>query len=175
MQANWQPQLENNTGKFFEDFVARSQFTTQYQSLTNAQYVDALNANTTGSLAPAERDALVAGLDHGTQTRATVLRTVVENPEFGRRSYNRAFVLLQYFGYLRRNPSDPPEQSCDFAGYNFWLGKLDQFDGNFVAAEMVKAFLTSIEYQQRFSPLKLAEGKKQSAENRAQTGAASET
>ncbi|HCX30764.1 MAG TPA: hypothetical protein DHU55_13505 [Blastocatellia bacterium] len=59
---------------------------------------------------------------------------------------------MQYFGYLRRNPNDPPEATLDFAGYNFWLGKLNQFNGNFVNAEMVKAFITSGEYQQRFGP-----------------------
>jgi hypothetical protein len=148
----WQAQLENNTAEFFRDFVARSQFTAQYQSMTNAQYVDALNANTAGSLNPAERDGLISGLDNATQTRATVLRAIVENPEFTRRHYNRAFVLMQYFGYLRRNPSDPPEETRDYTGYNYWLSKLDQHGGNFVEAEMVKAFLISSEYQQRFGP-----------------------
>lgn len=59
---------------------------------------------------------------------------------------------MQYFGYLRRNPNDPPEPGLNFDGYNFWLTKLEQFNGNFVQAEMVKAFLSSIEYRQRFGP-----------------------
>ena len=82
--------------------------------------------------------------------RAQVLRSISENSLFAARQTNKAFVLMQYFGYLRRNPNDPPDS--DFAGYNFWLGKLNQFNGNFVNAEMVKAFITSIEYQQRFGP-----------------------
>ena len=57
---------------------------------------------------------------------------------------------MQYFGYLRRNPNDAPEPGLNFDGYNFWLGKLDQFGGNFVNAEMVRAFLISSEYRQRF-------------------------
>jgi len=73
---------------------------------------------------------------------------VAENAEFQRRQFNKAFVLMQYFGYLRRNPNDPPD--TDYGGYNFWLVKLDQFNGNFVQAEMVKAFITSSEYRQRF-------------------------
>jgi len=77
---------------------------------------------------------------------------VSENGVFSSRQFNKAFVLMQYFGYLRRNPNDPPEIGLDFAGYNFWLGKLNQFNGNFVNAEMVKAFITSGEYQQRFGP-----------------------
>ena len=63
---------------------------------------------------------------------------------------NEAFVLMQYFGYLRRNPDDPPD--ADFSGFNFWLSKLNQFNGNYVQAEMVKAFLSATEYRQRFGP-----------------------
>jgi len=59
---------------------------------------------------------------------------------------------MQYFGYLRRNPNDPPEPTLDFQGYNFWLDKLNSFNGNFIQAEMVKAFLDSTEYRQRFGP-----------------------
>jgi photosystem II stability/assembly factor-like uncharacterized protein len=151
-QGGWQTQIEANKAAFFRDFVARAQFVSLYQGMTNAQYVDALNANTGGSLTQEVRDALAAGLDGGTRSRADVLRIVAENAEFGRRHFNRAFVLMQYFGYLRRNPNDPPEQNLNFDGYNFWLSKLNRFDGNFVAAEMVKAFITSDEYQKRFGP-----------------------
>ena len=55
---------------------------------------------------------------------------------------------MQYFGYLRRNPSDAPDSN--FAGYNFWLQKLDMFQGNFIQAEMVKSFMSSTEYRRRF-------------------------
>jgi hypothetical protein len=65
---------------------------------------------------------------------------------------NKAFVLMQYFGYLRRNPNDPPEVGLNFDGYNFWLGKLNEFNGNFVNADMVKAFIIATEYRQRFGP-----------------------
>ena len=57
---------------------------------------------------------------------------------------------MQYFGYLRRNPTDAPDS--DFSGYNFWFGKLNQFGGNYQTAEMVKAFIVSSEYRQRFGP-----------------------
>ena len=56
---------------------------------------------------------------------------------------------MQYFGYLRRNPNDP--QDTDYTGYEFWLSKLNQFNGDYLAAEMVKAFLASSEYNQRFA------------------------
>lgn len=50
--------------------------------MSNAQYVDALNANAGGSLSTTERDALVAGLNGGTETRATALRQVAEDADF---------------------------------------------------------------------------------------------
>src|SRR5439155_13780481 len=88
------------------------------------------------------RDSLIAGLNGATETRATVLRKVAEADELKLREFNKAFVLMEYFGYLRRDPDD--------SGYNFWLNKLNAFNGDFVAAEMVKAFITSSEYRQRF-------------------------
>jgi uncharacterized protein (TIGR03118 family) len=90
------------------------------------------------------RDSLVAGLTAATETRATVLRKIAESEEFSNNEFTRAFVLMEYFGYLRRD--------ADAAGYNFWLNKLNAFNGNFVTAEMVKAFIASSEYRQRFGP-----------------------
>ena len=83
-------------------------------------------------------------------TRGQVLRAVADNQTLAAAEKNRAFVLMQFFGYLRRNPNDP--QDTDYAGYEFWLGKLNQFNGNFVNAEMVKAFIVSVEYRARFGP-----------------------
>ena len=57
---------------------------------------------------------------------------------------------MQFYGYLRRNPNDSPD--ADYTGFDFWLTKLNQFNGNFVSAEMVKAFITSNEYRNRFGP-----------------------
>ena len=79
----------------------------------------------------------------GRTTRAAVLLKVVEDSEFIRRETNRAFVLMQYFGYLGRDP--------DAGGFNFWLDKLNQFNGDFRKSEMVKAFISSDEYKQRFT------------------------
>ena len=73
---------------------------------------------------------------------------MAENAEFRRRQFAKAFVLMQYFGYLRRAPNESP--NTNFDGYNFWLGKLNEFNGDYIAAEMVKAFITSDEYRKRF-------------------------
>jgi uncharacterized protein (TIGR03118 family) len=87
------------------------------------------------------RDTLVAGLDNMTETRASVLLKVAESAEVRQKELNLAFVVAEYFGYLRRDP-DP-------GGLNFWLGQLNSTTPpNFRA--MVCAFLTSAEYQQRF-------------------------
>jgi hypothetical protein len=141
-RIGWGSILEENKQQLVAEWVERDEFKAKYDSLTSAQYVDALNANTGNSLTQSERDALVAALNGGTVTRTEVLRTVAENEEFGRGEFTAAFVLMQYFGYLRRNP-DP-------SGYQFWLNKLDQSNGDFRRAEMVKAFITSIEYRSRF-------------------------
>ena len=111
-----------------------------------------MNANAGGPLSQAERDQLVADLNAGVKTRAQALRTIAEDPDLNSLEFNRAFVLMQYYGYLRRNPYDPPEPTLDYQGYNFWLNKLNQFGGNYVNAEMVKAFITSDEYRHRFGP-----------------------
>jgi len=82
--------------------------------------------------------------------RARALRRGAENSSLVQQEFNRAFVLMQYFGYLRRNPNDAPDTNFD--GYNFWLNKLNQFNGDFVQAEMVRAFIDSSEYRRRFNP-----------------------
>ena len=116
--------------------------------MTAAQYVDALNANAGGALSASEREQFVADLAGGAKTRAAVVRAVAEDTDFTRAEFNRAFVLMQYFGYLRRDPNSLPDPSFD--GYAFWLSKLNQFDGDFVRAELVRAFIPSVEYRRRF-------------------------
>ena len=154
--GDWQTQLETNKNAFALDLVNRPRFTTGYPTtLTPAQFVDGLYLNTGVTPSPTERSAALGefGADNTSANpaaRARVLRRVAENSTFAQQEFNRAFVLTQYFGYLRRNPNDAPD--ADFSGYNFWLGKLNQFNGNFVDAEMVKAFLTSTEYRRRFGP-----------------------
>jgi hypothetical protein len=86
--------------------------------------------------------ALFEGLKGGAMTRADVLLRVADDAELKAKEKSRAFVLMEYYGYLRRDP--------DAGGYYYWLGKLDSFGGDFIRAEMVKAFLASDEYRHRF-------------------------
>ncbi len=147
--GDWPSQLEANKAAFSNEMVARTRFAARYpQSLPPEQFVDALNANAGGVLSAPERDALVNDLRSGAKTSAQVLRAVAEDDDMVQREFNAAFVLMQYFGYLRRNPDDPPDAS--FGGYNFWLSKLNQFGGDYRTAEMVKSFITAGEYRARF-------------------------
>ena len=120
----------------------RRDFRARYDQLTNDQYVDNLILNLGVTITASERDALVQDLSNGVASRSDVLAILVENPTFARAESNSAFVLMQYFGYLGRDP--------DSSGFNFWLNKLNQFNGNYADAEMVKAFLVSSEYRHRF-------------------------
>jgi hypothetical protein len=124
--------------------------------MTPATFVDTLNTNAGNPLSQTQRNQLVNELSAGTMTRAQVLRAVAEDADLVDAEYNRAFVLMQYIGYLRRNPNDTPDS--DYTGFDFWLTKLNSFtvpgDDPLVRAqraEMVKAFIISSEYRQRFA------------------------
>jgi Calx-beta domain len=151
LQPGWEQVLENHKQSFADYFVIRARFANDYPgSMSPADFVDKLNERAGNPLSPAERDQLVNDLLTSAKTRGQVLRAIAEHPNLAAAEFNRAFVLMQYFGYLRRNPNDP--QDSDYTGYDFWLTKLNQFNGNFIDAEMVKAFITSIEYRKRFGP-----------------------
>lgn len=145
--------LEANKVAYMLAFVQRADFPGAFpNTMTAAEFVDKLNLNAGGVLSPAERTDLINGMSSPANVaqRAAVLRAVAEDSDPKNAESNKAFVLMQYLGYLRRNPNDAPDP--DFRGFDFWLAKLNQFNGNFVNAEMVKAFITSIEYRQRFAP-----------------------
>ena len=146
----WEQLLESNIASFAAAWVSRPEFMSIYNGLDDAHYVDTLLANTGVSFTETDRDALVDVLNTHALTRVQVLNIIVTNEAFGDAEYNAAFVEMQYFGYLRRNPQDAPDNNLD--GYNFWLNKLNEFGGDFRRAEMVKAFLVSGEYRQRFDP-----------------------
>ncbi len=147
-QTGWEALLENRKQALMTDFVSRARFTTAYPAaMTPAQFVDALNANTGGALSTAQRNQMVTDYTNG-MTRGQILRAIAEDQDLVNAEFRRAFVLMQYFGYLRRNPDDA--QDTNHTGYDYWLTKLNQFNGNYIDAEMVKAFILSTEYRQRF-------------------------
>jgi CSLREA domain-containing protein len=152
------PVIEANRDRLAAEFVQRPEFLAKYGTLNNPQYVLEL-FNTTGIPATAaEKQSLVEGLNNATETRASVLRKVVDGTvvinegnvqfttpygqAFVNQENRRVFVFMEYVGYLRRNP--------DAAGFVFWLAKLNTHDGDPFAAEMVRAFILSPEYRNRF-------------------------
>jgi Tol biopolymer transport system component len=144
----WEAVMADNQRAFVDDWVNQPDFKFNFDQLSNDQFVDRLSANAGINLAPGTRATLVDDLAAGRQTRGGVLRTIADDGSFTNKEFNSAFVLMQYFGYLQRNPDDAPDS--DMRGFNFWLNKLNQFGGDYVKADMVKAFITSSEYRGRF-------------------------
>ena len=155
-QAGWDIVLENNKQSFVAQFLQRSRFTNAFPTtLTPAEFVDKLNLNAGNVLSSSERATALGLFGNAMDTsnmmaRAQVLRQVAENQVLYNAEFNRAFVLMEYFGYLRRNANEG--QDTDYSGYEFWLKKLNQFNSDFQKSEMVKAFITSGEYRIRFAP-----------------------
>ncbi|HEY0077737.1 MAG TPA: DUF4214 domain-containing protein [Pyrinomonadaceae bacterium] len=139
----WKEKLEANTVAFTNAWVNRGDFLNAYPaSLSSAAYIDKLIQTAGISPASVNRDALVQGLTNGSETRATALRKIVESAAFDAKEKSPAFVQMQYFGYLRRDPDDD--------GFNFWLKKLNDHNGDWKSAEMVRSFIVSGEYKDRF-------------------------
>jgi hypothetical protein len=114
-----------------------------------------LNQNAGNVMSSSERATALGLFGNAMDTsnpsaRAQALRQIAENQVLYNAEFNRAFVLMEYFGYLRRNPNDGPD--TDYSGYDFWLQKLNQFNGDFQKSEMVKAFINSNEYLELFGP-----------------------
>ncbi|HSS22811.1 MAG TPA: DUF4214 domain-containing protein [Pyrinomonadaceae bacterium] len=137
---NWRATLDANKQAFAEAWVQRAEFQAAYGGLSNAAFVDTLISHASGF--NGDREALVNGLNSNTMNRATALRQIAENEGFAAAKRNAVFVMTEYFGYLRRDP--------DQAGFDFWLQKLNEHNGNFEQAEMVKSFIVSGEYRDRF-------------------------
>jgi predicted extracellular nuclease len=142
------PTLEAEKTTFAQSFVQRAEFVQKYQANTRADsFVDALiqNAQTSGVDLSSERASLINaynGAGSTIESRASVMRAIADNATFKQAQYNPAFVLTEYFAYLRRD--------VDQGGYDFWLNVLNNGDpGNYRG--MVCSFVTSTEYQRRFS------------------------
>jgi hypothetical protein len=137
--------LEASKAAYAEAFTQKPEFISTYPaSLTPAQFVDNLIANiktTDGVDLAAQRSALLATLTGAGGTRGKTVRQAIEDPAFTAAEYNPAFVLMEYFGYLKRDP--------DSGGYAFWLGILNNRDPNNFRG-MVCSFITSQEFQERF-------------------------
>lgn len=131
-------QLEAAKVAFINDFMLRSAFVTKFNGLNNTEYVDTLL--TTAQITHPARNFWIAALGDGSRTRAQVLREISESGEAYTKYYNQAFVVMQYFGYLRRDPD---------AFYLVWIDELNS-TGN--SRAMISGFVNSLEYRFRFGP-----------------------
>jgi hypothetical protein len=165
-QGNWQQQLSDNTLNFARAWVQRPEVLAVLPDTGTLpdQYVDNLFANAEVTPTTAERSAAVTDFGAGgVDGRARALLSVTGSGSVFNKQYNQAFVLMQYLGYLRRNPNDAPDS--DYSGFDFWLNKLTAFstagedmrdqqaaERRVLRAQMVTAFIVSTEYRQRFAP-----------------------
>ncbi|HEV7950760.1 MAG TPA: DUF4214 domain-containing protein, partial [Glaciihabitans sp.] len=141
-KQGWEAQLAANKEAFINSFANRAAFHQVFDSMTDSQFVDTLISHTGVTFTSGEREVLVSGLGAGSMTRAEALRSIAENGRFVSAKFNESFVMMEYFGYLRRD--------ADAGGFAYWLNKLSEFNGNFEQAQMVKAFIVSGEYRDRF-------------------------
>jgi hypothetical protein len=151
-QAGADAQLEANKQAYATEIMTSTAFITRFPiGLSAEQYVDSLFFSAMVTPTASERQAAITAFGTGgTSGRVAALRSVADSASLTNAEFNPAFVLMQYYGYLRRNPTDAPDGNDN--GYQFWLTKLNQFGGNFINAEMVKAFILSGEYRDRFGP-----------------------
>ena len=162
--TGWEALLAANQQAFLADFVDRLEFIAEFPQGTSAgTYVDRLFANCGVVPTPSQRNAAINAYGTGNNAgRAAALLSVIESDPVFNELYNSSFVLMQYFGYLRRDADDSPDNN--FGGYTFWLTKMNQFslpgenvrDPNVALlrvkrAEMIKSFLISTEYVRRFA------------------------
>ena len=161
--TGWEALLDANRQAFLQEFVSRAEFVSNFPQGVNVfTYVDTLFANEGVIPTASERQAAINAYGTGnTLGRAAALKSVIESDTVFNTQYNPAFVLMQYFGYLRRDADDPPDN--DFGGYDFWLAKMNQFSipgenvrdddvalARVKRADMVESFIVSGEYRLRF-------------------------
>ncbi|HEV3470921.1 MAG TPA: hypothetical protein VG148_16480 [Pyrinomonadaceae bacterium] len=141
----WERRLEENRRALVEDWAARAEFAGAHAARADADYVDALLAN--AGLAPdGRRGRLIADLASGRLTRAAALFEVSEDEEFYAREYDTAYVLVHFFGYLGRNPDDPPDR--DLGGLHFWRDHLAHTRDY---RSLSRAFMEAVEYKERMA------------------------
>jgi hypothetical protein len=130
-------ELDASKTAFAEEFVKRAEFQNRYSATSNTQYVDLLLQ--TAGVTSAERDNWIAALNNNQKTRARVLRELAESPEVDAKFYVESFVVMQYFGYLKRDPD---------ALYLNWIQTMRADPNNY--RQMVNGFVNSAEYRFRF-------------------------
>ena len=152
--------LETARTQYINDFMARPEFQNIYNGLTDAahasQFITKLE-QTAGVTLPATtttepgqppqygRDELIQKMSSGQFTAGQTLRAFIEQKVVYDKFFFRAFVAMQYFGYLNRDPED--------AGYNDWVDVLTNGRGDIQPGDyrhLIFGFVWSVEYREKF-------------------------
>nr|MBA2734435.1 DUF4214 domain-containing protein [Acidobacteriota bacterium] len=133
--------LEANKQAYIDEFMQRQEFKNLYDSTIGnpTAYVDKLLLAMQLPGHP-NRAGWIAGLANNTLTRAQVLRQLIESSELYTVYVNEAFIIMNYFGFLRR--------SAD-ASYLTWIDIFNHTNDDRV---IMNGFLNSAEYRLRFGP-----------------------
>lgn len=137
----WENQIEANRNSFLNTWTNSKDFKQFYDSKPSAEFVNSLLTNAGVNWSAGKRDALIKTLDSKETSRESALLSIVEDKSLFAREYNTAYVLVHFFGYLRRNPDDPPDG--DLRGLIFWRENLDLWSDY---PNISRAFIDSIEY-----------------------------
>ncbi len=140
-ERGWEAQLQTNQEQLLTNWISTSGFANIYGQRPNAEFIDDLIRNAGLDWSAEERQELLHALDTGQLKRTSALSQVVADKDFAAREYNTAYVLMHFFGYLRRNPDDPPD--TDLRGLVFWRERLDRWRDY---RAISRAFLESSEY-----------------------------
>ena len=135
-------QLHRNRSELLVNWTTSQEFTQLYQGKMNAEFVDLLLRNADLSWSSGKRNQLLQSLASQPDSRQAALLSVVDDREFFAREYNNAYVLVHFFGYLRRNPDDAPD--FDLKGFTFWRDRLNSW-GDYRTISL--AFMESDEYR----------------------------
>jgi hypothetical protein len=142
------PGLDQSKTAYALSFVQRDAFLNLYARTQSADvFVDTLLNSikqNSGVDLSSQRSTMVSLYDGTDSGRAAIIKQIADSQLFIDREYNRSFVLMEYFGYLRRDP--------DEGGYGFWLGQVNKYPLRNVGIQhaMACSFITSAEYQLRF-------------------------
>jgi len=140
--SGWEQTLSANRALLLNDWTNSAEFKEKHGAQPDADVVDSLLRNAGLNWGKSKRDALVNSLSQKLVSRPAALLSLIEERELYRREYNNAWVLVHFFGYLRRNPDDAPD--FDLKGFNFWRGRLDSW-GDYRTISL--AFIESDEYR----------------------------
>jgi hypothetical protein len=133
--------LEANKVAYIDEFMNRPEFKSIYDPTIGnpTAYVDTLLQRADIPNHPKRAD-WIGALTNNSITRAQVLRQLMESSQLYTKYINEAFIVMNYFGFLRRDPD---------AAYLNWLNLFNQTGSDRV---IINGFIFSLEYRRRFGP-----------------------